>query len=74
VVPILGVQEVVIPPAIALRFGRLCGNGPAVSVDMRTAYDLDESEKDLGRALDVIPTLEAAESIPAAGTAIPRRG
>jgi addiction module HigA family antidote len=50
-----------VTPNMALRLGKLCGNGPAVWLNMQTAYDLHEAEKRLGRALDRIPTLEEAE-------------
>ncbi len=44
-----------ISPAMALRIGKLCGNGPLVWLRMQVAYDLWHAE----RSVDVanIPTL-----------------
>ncbi len=47
-----------ISPEMALRIGKLCGNGPLVWLRMQVAYDLWHAE----RAIDVerIPTLRVA--------------
>ncbi len=49
-----------ITPAMALRIGKLCGNGPDLWINMQRAYDLDVAEKELGREIEKIPTLTAA--------------
>jgi addiction module HigA family antidote len=49
-----------ITPAMALRIGKLCGNGPDLWINMQRAYDLDAAEKELAREIDKIPTLTAA--------------
>ena len=49
-----------ITPAMALRFGKLLGNGPDLWIDLQRAYDLDVAEKRLAKALAKIPTIAAA--------------
>lgn len=48
---------------MALRIGKLCGDGPGIWLRMQQAFDLQTAERDLGPALDAIPTL--AEHHPA---------
>jgi addiction module HigA family antidote len=49
-----------ITPAMALRFGKLLGNGPDLWIDLQRAYDLYVAEKQLSKALAKIPTITAA--------------
>jgi addiction module HigA family antidote len=49
-----------ITPAMALRIGKLCGNGPELWINMQRAYDLDAAEKELAYEIEKIPTLTAA--------------
>ena len=49
-----------ITPAMALRIGKLCGNGPDLWINMQRAYDLDVAEKELAGEIQKIPTLTAA--------------
>src|SRR5258705_13346697 len=49
-----------VTPAMALRFGKLLGNGPDLWIDLQRAYDLHVAEKQLGKALAKIPTISAA--------------
>jgi addiction module HigA family antidote len=49
-----------VTPAMALRFGKLLGNGPDLWIDLQRAYDLHAAEKQLGKALAKIPTITAA--------------
>ena len=46
--------------AMALRIGKLCGNGPDLWINTQRAYDLDVAEKELAREIEKIPTLTAA--------------
>ena len=46
--------------AMALRIGKLCGNGPGIWLNMQKRYDLKIAERELGDALDAIPLLKAA--------------
>ena len=45
---------------MALRIGKLCGNGPEIWLNLQRAYDLKRAEKELGDTLDAIPLLRAA--------------
>ena len=45
---------------MALRIGKLCGNGPDIWIRLQTRYDLELAERELGDALDKIPLLRAA--------------
>lgn len=48
-----------VTPEMAVRLGKLCGNGPRLWLNLQSAYDLWEAE----RRVDTkhIPTLHAAE-------------
>jgi addiction module HigA family antidote len=48
-----------ITPQMALRIGKLCGNGPDLWINMQRAYDLDAAEKEMRAELEQIPTLTA---------------
>mgnify|MGYP000193267924 CR=1 FL=1 len=45
---------------MALRIGKLCGNGGDIWISLQTRYDMQIAEAELGDALDKIPVLEAA--------------
>ena len=45
--------------SMALRLGKLCGDGGRIWLDLQQAHDLKIAEKDLGPALDAIPNLGA---------------
>ena len=49
-----------ITPAMALRIGKLCGNGPDLWINMQRAFDLAAAEQELAREIEKIPTLTAA--------------
>lgn len=49
-----------VTPAMALRFGKLIGNGPDLWIDLQRAYDLHAAEKALAKVIAKIPTLPAA--------------
>jgi addiction module HigA family antidote len=48
-----------ITPAMALRIGKLCGNGPELWINMQRAFDLAAAEKELAPEIEKIPTLTA---------------
>jgi antitoxin HigA-1 len=48
-----------VTPGMALRLGKLCGNGPDLWLNLQKRYDLSRAERELGEALKSIPTLEA---------------
>jgi antitoxin HigA-1 len=49
-----------ITPAMALRLGKFCGNGPTLWLNMQGAYDLWHAEQAMRKALSKIPTQRAA--------------
>jgi addiction module HigA family antidote len=49
-----------ISPVMALRFGKLLGNGPDLWINMQRAYDLHVAEQTFAAELAKIPTLTAA--------------
>lgn len=46
-----------VTPEMALRLGKLCGNGPDLWINMQSAYDLRIAERELASELKKIPTL-----------------
>jgi antitoxin HigA-1 len=53
-------EKQAVTPQMALRLGKLAGNGPDLWLNMQRAYDLAIAEKELGAELDEIPTLTEA--------------
>jgi addiction module HigA family antidote len=49
-----------VTPGMALRLGKLCGNGPELWINMQRGYDLRLAERDLAKEIKKIPTLTAA--------------
>jgi addiction module HigA family antidote len=49
-----------VTPAMALRLGKLCGNGPDLWLSLQQRYDLVRAEQELAPVLRQIPTLSAA--------------
>jgi plasmid maintenance system antidote protein VapI len=45
---------------MALRLGKLCGNGPDLWLNLQKRYDLQRAERELGAKLKAIPTLKVA--------------
>lgn len=45
---------------MALRLGKMCGDGAEIWLNLQKRYDLAIAERELGDALDAIPRLEAA--------------
>jgi addiction module HigA family antidote len=50
-----------VAPEMALRLGKLCGNGPNLWLALQTRFDLDRLSKAKQAEIDAIPTLAAAE-------------
>ncbi|MFA6220022.1 MAG: HigA family addiction module antitoxin [Erythrobacter sp.] len=46
--------------AMALRLGKLCGDGPDIWLNLQKRYDLQIAERELAEELDAIPRLAAA--------------
>ncbi len=49
-----------VTPAMALRLGKLLGNGPDLWINLQRAYDLAAAERELAAEIKRIPTLSAA--------------
>jgi addiction module HigA family antidote len=49
-----------VTPGMALRLGKLCGNGPDLWLNLQRRYDLRQAEQELGEKIKDIPTLEVA--------------
>ena len=47
-------------PEMAVRIGKLCGNGPHVWLAMQQAHDLWRAERNLADEIARIPTMHAA--------------
>ena len=53
-------ERAAVTPEMALRLGKLCGNGPGLWLRMQQARDLWRAERDLAEVVAAIPTLRAA--------------
>jgi antitoxin HigA-1 len=49
-----------VTPAMALRLGKLCGNGPDLWLNLQKRHDLHHALQELGETIKKIPTLQAA--------------
>ncbi len=49
-----------VTPMMALRLGKLCGNGPDLWLNLQKRYDLQRAERKLGAKIKAIPTLQVA--------------
>jgi antitoxin HigA-1 len=49
-----------VTPVMALRLGKLCGNGPDLWLNLQKRYDLRRAEQELGTRINTIPTLKVA--------------
>ena len=47
---------------MAVRLGKLCGNGPNLWLNLQQAFDLWHAERALAKAVAKIPTLIAVEA------------
>lgn len=47
-----------VTPVMALRLGKLCGNGPELWLALQQQYDLHRARQELGDKIKTIPTLE----------------
>jgi antitoxin HigA-1 len=46
-----------ISPEMAVRLGKLCGNGPELWLNLQARYDAWEATRRLGKEIENIPTL-----------------
>jgi addiction module HigA family antidote len=49
-----------VTPGMALRLGKLCGNGPDLWLNLQKRFDLHHAERELGEKIKRIPTLAVA--------------
>src|SRR6266702_3669765 len=49
-----------VTPGMALRLGKLCGNGPDLWLNLQKRFDLHQAELELGKEIKNIPTLQVA--------------
>jgi addiction module HigA family antidote len=49
-----------VTPEMAVRLGKLCGDGAGIWLRMQQAHDLWQAERDLTEAVKKIPTLRTA--------------
>jgi addiction module HigA family antidote len=49
--------ETAVSPDMAVRLGKLCGNGPELWLNMQVRYDAWATAHRLGKKLEKIPTL-----------------
>ncbi len=53
-------ERTAVTPDMALRLGKLCGNGPELWIRLQTVRDLWIAQRNLAEAIAKIPTLKAA--------------
>jgi addiction module HigA family antidote len=53
-------ERAAVTPDMALRLGKLCGNGPELWLALQTRYDLERLRREKAAELAAIPTLPAA--------------
>jgi addiction module HigA family antidote len=49
-----------VTPEMALRLGKLCGNGPELWLNLQARYDLEKLGREKRAEIDAIPTLSVA--------------
>ena len=50
-----------VTPGMALRLGKLLGNGPTLWLNLQRRYDLWQAERELESEIEAMPTLAAVE-------------
>lgn len=55
-------EQAAVTPEMALRLGKLCGNGPELWLSLQGQWDLEAAARRLGPALKAIPTLSVDEA------------
>lgn len=53
-------EKSAVTPEMAVRLGKLCGDGPCIWLRMQIAHDLWQAERDMAETVKTIPTLRAA--------------
>ncbi|GAB0114939.1 HigA family addiction module antitoxin [Acidisoma sp. C75] len=52
-------EESAVSPEMAVRLGKLCGDGPRIWLAMQQEHDLWQAERDLAEEIETIPTRAA---------------
>jgi addiction module HigA family antidote len=52
-------ERAAVTPGMAVRLGKLCGDGPDIWLRMQMAHDLWQAKLDLAETVKLIPTLHA---------------
>jgi addiction module HigA family antidote len=50
-----------VTPLMALKLGKLCGNGPDLWMRMQARYDLERVARERRAEIDAVPTIAAAD-------------
>ena len=50
-----------VTPGMALRLGKLLGNGPTLWLNLQRRYDLWQAQRELEQEIEAMPTLAAIE-------------
>lgn len=53
-------EEAPVSPSLALKLGKLCGNGPTLWLNLQRDHDLRKLSDEMKDELDAIPTLDVA--------------
>lgn len=53
-------ERAAVSPAMALRLGKLCGNGPEFWLNLQARWDIAATSQSMAEELERIPTLETA--------------
>jgi addiction module HigA family antidote len=53
-------ERAAVTTEMALRLGKLCGNGPELWLGLQTRYDLERVSREKAAEIEAIPTLQAA--------------
>ena len=53
-------EKSAVTPEMAVRLGKLCGDGPGIWLRMQQAHDLWQAERDLAETIKKIPTIGMA--------------
>ena len=53
-------ERAAVTPEMAIRLGKLCGNGSGLWLRMQQARDLWQAERDMAEIVATIPTMRAA--------------
>jgi addiction module HigA family antidote len=54
-------EEAPVTPAMALKLGKLCGNGPDLWLRLQNGYDVARLSREMAGEIETIPTLEPVE-------------